>query len=414
MEHASHRGKLEDAMTRAVRVRGHLEAFFKTEAASGVVLLVAAVVALVLANSGASDAYHRLQTFPVRLSVHSLAFERSLAWWVNDGLMVLFFFVVGLEIRREMHAGELSEWRRAVVPTAAALGGMVVPAGLYLVFANRPESHAGWGVPMATDIAFAVGILALLGSRVPSGLRTLLLALAIIDDIGAILVIAFAYSSGIALVGVLVALGGFAVVLVMKRLGVRRKLAYVAPALVTWAGTYAAGVHPTIAGVALGLVTPVVAGTSPSDVDEAGTPTSPAEQLIHALHPWVAFGIMPLFALANAGVTLGGFHTDEISLGVAGGVLLGLVVGKPLGVALATALVLRLGLGELPSGLGRRHVAVAGIVAGIGFTMALFVAELAFGHGPLLDAAKLGVLVASALAGVATLVVGRLVLEPRD
>lgn len=400
-------------MNRAVRVRSQLEAFFKTEAASGVVLLVAAVVALVLANSGMSDAYHRLQTLPVRLSVHSLAFERSLAWWVNDGLMVLFFFVVGLEIRREMHAGELSEWRRAVVPTAAALGGMIVPAGLYLVFAGRPESHAGWGVPMATDIAFAVGVLALLGSRVPSGLRTLLLALAIIDDIGAILVIAFAYSSGISLTGVLVALGGFAVVLVMKRLGVRRKLAYLAPALVVWAGTYAAGVHPTIAGVALGLVTPVVPGSSPSDVDDAGTPTSPAEQLIHALHPWVAFGIMPLFALANAGVTLGGFHADEISLGVAAGVLVGLVVGKPLGVALATAIVLRLRLGELPAGLGRRHVVVVGIVAGIGFTMALFVAELAFSEGPLLDAAKLGVLVASALAGVATLVVGRLALESR-
>jgi len=400
-------------MTRAVRVRGHLEAFFKTEAASGVVLLIAAVVALVLANSGASGAYHRLQTLPVRLSVHSVAFERSLAWWVNDGLMVLFFFMVGLEIRREMHAGELSEWRRAVVPTAAALGGMVVPAGLYLVFAGRPESYSGWGVPMATDIAFAVGILALLGSRVPPGLRTLLLALAIIDDIGAILVIAFAYSAGISLTGVLVAFGGFAGVLVMKRLGVRRKLAYVAPALVTWAGTYAAGVHPTIAGVALGLVTPVVAGPSPSDVDDAGTPTSPAEQLIHMLHPWVAFGIMPLFALANAGVTLGGFHADEISLRVAAGVLLGLVVGKPLGVALATAIVLRLKLGVLPSGLGRRHVVVVGIVAGIGFTMALFVAELAFGSGALLDAAKLGVLLASALAGVVTLVVGRLALEPR-
>ena len=399
-------------MNRAVRVRGQLEAFFKTEAASGVVLLVAAVVALLLANSGASGVYHRLQTFPVRLSVHALAFERSLAWWVNDGLMVLFFFVVGLEIRREMHAGELSEWRRAVVPTAAALGGMIAPAGLYLVFAGRPESRAGWGVPMATDIAFAVGVLALLGSRVPSGLRTLLLALAIIDDIGAILVIAFAYSSGISLTGALVAVGGFSVVLLLKKFGVRRKLVYVAPALVTWAGTYAAGVHPTIAGVALGLVTPVVAGSSPSDVDDAGTPTSPADELIHALHPWVAFGIMPLFALANAGVTLGGFSADEMSLGVAAGVMVGLVVGKPLGVALATAVVLRLGIGTLPSGLTRRHVVLAGIVAGIGFTMALFVAELAFGHGVLLDAAKLGVLVASALSGVATLVVGRLALEP--
>jgi NhaA family Na+:H+ antiporter len=395
-------------MTAAARLRGHIESFLKTEAASGVVLLTAAVAALALANSGLAALYHRLWTFPLGLSFHDLAFERSLAWWVNDGLMVLFFFVVGLEIRREMHAGELSEWKRAVVPTAAALGGMVAPAGLYLACADRPESHQGWGVPMATDIAFAVGILGLLGSRVPPPLRMLLLALAIIDDIGAILVIAFVYSSGIALTGVIVALAGLGAVLLLRRLGVRRKLVYVVPALVTWGGTYAAGVHPTIAGVALGLITPVTIW--PSAAAEGET-TSPADQLIHALHPWVAFGIMPLFALANAGVTLAGFETSEVSRRVALGVVLGLVVGKPLGVALATAIVLRLRLGTLPAGFGRLHVVVVGIVAGVGFTMALFVAELAFQEGPLLDAAKLGVLAASALAGLLTLVVGRFVLR---
>ena len=397
-------------MSRAVRVRGSLEAFFKTEAAGGVVLLVAAVIALVLANSTLASDYHRLWTFPLGLSFHGFAFERSLSWWVNDGLMVLFFFVVGLEIRREMHAGELSEWRRATVPTAAALGGMIAPAGLYLVLAGRPESRHGWGVPMATDIAFAVGILALLGKRVPPGQRVLLLALAIIDDIGAILVIAFAYSSGISLVGVLVALAGLATVLVLKRLGVRAKSAYVLPALVMWGGTYAAGVHPTIAGVVLGMVTPVTTFGRARDAEGAMEQTSPSEWWIHALHPWVAYAIMPLFALANAGVTLGGFAADDVSYGIAGGVVLGLVVGKPLGVVLSTALVLRLGLGTLPAGLTRRHVVVVGIVAGIGFTMALFVAELAFSDGPLLDAAKLGVLVASAVAGLITLVVGRLFL----
>ena len=394
-------------MTAAARLRGQIEAFLKTEAASGVVLLVAAVAALGLANSGAAALYHRFWTFPLRLSFHDVAFERSLAWWVNDGLMVLFFFVVGLEIRREMHAGELSEWKRAAVPTAAALGGMVAPAGIYLACANRPESQHGWGVPMATDIAFAVGILALLGSRVPPAMRMLLLALAIIDDIGAILVIAFAYSSGIALSGVAVAVAGLAAVLLLRRFRVRTKLAYVAPALVTWGGTYAAGVHPTIAGVVLGLVTPVAVWPSAA---AAGETTSPADQLIHALHPWVAFAIMPFFALANAGVTLAGFEAGEALRGVVLGVVLGLVVGKPLGVALATALVLRLGLGTLPAGLGRLHVVVVGVVAGVGFTMALFVAELAFLEGPLLDAAKLGVLVASALAGVLTVGVGRFVL----
>jgi len=400
-------------MIAAARVRRHIEAFLKTEASSGIVLLAAAVVALVVANSPLGPEHARFWSSQLSLRLHGLAFERSLSWWVNDGLMVLFFFVVGLEIRREMHAGTLSDWRRAVVPAAAALGGMLVPAGLYLALAGGPESHSGWGVPMATDIAFAVGILALLGPRVPPALRMLLLALAIIDDIGAILVIAFAYSSGISLGGVLVAVGGFAVVLLLKRLGVRAKLVYVLPALVTWGGTYAAGVHPTIAGVALGLVTPVTVPAAASDGKAGPADISPGEELIHALHPWVAFGIMPLFAVANAGVVFGGFTADRVSLGVAGGVALGLVVGKPLGVALATALVLRLGLGELPAGLTRRHVVLAGIVAGVGFTMALFVAELAFANGALLDAAKLGVLVASAAAGVLTLVVGRLAL-PRE
>jgi NhaA family Na+:H+ antiporter len=401
-------------MIAAARVRRHIEAFLKTEASSGVVLLTAAVVALVVANSPFGAEHARFWASQVTVQFHGLAFGRPLSWWVNDGLMVLFFFVVGLEIRREMYSGTLSDWRRAVVPAAAALGGMMVPAGLYLFLAGGPESHSGWGVPMATDIAFAVGILALLGPRVPPALRMLLLALAIIDDIGAILVIAFAYSSGISLVGVLVALGGFAVVLLLKRLGVRAKLVYVLPALVTWAGTYAAGVHPTIAGVALGLVTPVTAPAAASEDEGAAPATSPGEELTHALHPWVAFGIMPLFALANAGVVFGGFTPDRASLGVAGGVLLGLVVGKPLGVTLATALVLRLGLGKLPAGLTRRHVVLAGIVAGVGFTMALFVAELAFADGALLDAAKLGVLVASAAAGVLTLVVGRLALPRAD
>jgi NhaA family Na+:H+ antiporter len=397
-------------MIAAARVRRHIEAFLKTEASSGIVLLVAAVVALVVANSPLGAEHVRFWASQVSLRFHGLVFERSLSWWVNDGLMVLFFFVVGLEIRREMHSGTLSDWRQAVLPAAAALGGMVVPAGLYLFLAGGPESHAGWGVPMATDIAFAVGILALLGPRVPPALRMLLLALAIIDDIGAILVIAFAYSSGISLVGGLVALGGFAVVLLLRRLGVRAKLVYVLPALVTWGGTYAAGVHPTIAGVALGLVTPITVPAETNDSEGGAAAISPGEELIHALHPWVAFGIMPLFALANAGVVFGGFTADRVSLGVAGGVVLGLVVGKPLGVALTTALVLRLGLGQLPAGLSRRHVVLAGIVAGVGFTMALFVAELAFPEGALLDAAKLGVLVASAAAGVLTLVVGRFAL----
>jgi NhaA family Na+:H+ antiporter len=395
----------------SARRRAQIKSFLKTEAASGVLLLFAAVIALALANSNLRSVYHRVWDLPIGTQTPGLDFERSLGWWINDGLMTLFFFMVGLEIRREIHSGELAQWRRAAVPVAAALGGLSLPALIYLLFAKGPAARAGWGVPMATDIAFAVGILALLGSRVPPAMRVLLLALAIIDDIGAILVIAVFYSSGLSLVGCLVAVGALGVVLILQRLRVEAKPAYVLPALALWGGVYAMGVHPTIAGVVLGLVTPVTPLSRQGEHDP-GAHASPAGQLIHALHPWVAFGIMPLFAFANAGVSLGGLAPDAVSQGVVTGVVVGLVLGKPIGIAMATWLTVRLGVGELPSGLGPIHVAVVGLVAGIGFTMALFVAELAFAQGPLLEAAKLGVLIASALAGLLTMAIGRLVLRP--
>jgi NhaA family Na+:H+ antiporter len=365
--------------------------------------------------------------------------ERSLEWVINDGLMVIFFFVVGMEIRREIAHGELSSWRRAAVPAGAALGGMLAPAAIYLCVAGGAETRSGWGVPMATDIAFAVGILTLLGDRVPASLRVQLLALAVIDDLGAILVIALFYSSGMVPSGLLVALAGLAGIFVMQRLGVRSKLAYVLPGVVTWAGVYASGVHPTIAGVLIGFATPVRAWFGPerfvSDVRSkleqlaAETPSevsshalaevlrqvefarrealSPADSLVHTLHPWVAFGIMPVFALANAGVSLAGAPLAGPTWSVAAGVALGLLVGKPLGVLVAIGLMIKLRIGTLPAGLTLRHLLVLGLVAGVGFTMALFVAQLAFAEQSLLDAAKLGVLSASGLAGVVALVTGR-------
>jgi NhaA family Na+:H+ antiporter len=379
---------------------------------------------------------------PLGLRVGDLRFERSLVWVVNDGLMVIFFFVVGLEIRREIHCGELSQWRRAAMPAAAAMGGMMAPAALYLVFAGSAATRAGWGVPMATDIAFAVGILTLLGRRVPAALRVLLLAVAVIDDLGAIIVIALFYSSGVAVSGLLVALAGCAVVLVMQRIGVRAKFAYVLPALVTWGGTYAAGIHPTIAGVIVGLLTPVRAWLGPqgfvagvrkeverlkpsasgsiSSDQLAGSlrhvgvarreALSPAESLIASLHPWVAFVIMPVFALANAGVVVKVGSLDAASFHVITGVAVGLVLGKPLGVLLGCWLALKTGVGSLPLGVTFRHLTVLGVVAGVGFTMALFIAELAFVDADLLAAAKLGVLAASLGAGVVALVLGRLTL----
>jgi Na+:H+ antiporter, NhaA family len=253
-----------EPLLRFARLAGRpLERFLRIEAASGILLLVAAAVALLWANSPWAESYVHLWHTPVGVRFGNFTFERTLEWFVNDGLMVIFFFVVGMEIRREIHHGELSEWRRAALPAAAALGGMIAPACLYLVFAGASSTRSGWGVPMATDIAFAVGILTLLGKRVPAALRVLLLALAVIDDLGAIVVIAIFYSSGISLTGLLVAAAGFGGVFAMQRIGVRAKLAYVVPAVVAWAGIYAAGVHPTIAGVIVGLVTPVRAWLGP-------------------------------------------------------------------------------------------------------------------------------------------------------
>lgn len=421
-----------------------LERFLRIEAASGILLLVAAAVALGWANSPWAESYLHLWHAPVGLRVGGFAIERSVEWIVNDGLMVIFFFVVGLEIRREIDHGELSELRRASLPLAAALGGMIVPALVYLAFAGASATRSGWGVPMATDIAFAVGILTLLGSRVPPALRVLLLALAVIDDLGAIVVIAIFYSDGISWAGLGIAGAGIAIIFAMQRLGVRAKAAYVVPGVVIWAGVAMAGVHPTIAGVIIGLITPVRAWLGPTgflddmrkelDQLERSRPEalsqhelaqtlrhvavarreamSPAESLIELLHPWVAFGIMPLFALANAGVVLTGVAFDESSWRVLGGAAIGLVVGKPIGVLLASALMLRLGFAALPSGLSKRHLVVLGAVAGVGFTMSLFIAQLAFVDPLLLGPAKLGVLCASGVASVLALILGRVLLPP--
>jgi NhaA family Na+:H+ antiporter len=416
-----------------------LERFLQIQAASGIVLLVAAAIALLWANSPWGASYAHLWHTPIGLRVGDFAFERPLEWFVNDGLMVIFFFVVGLEIRRELAHGELSEVKRALLPAGAALGGMLAPALIYLMCAGGAATRSGWGVPTATDIAFAVGVLALLGKRVPPALRVLLLTLAVIDDLGAIIVIGVFYSSGIALSGLGVALAGVATIFLMQRLGVRSRVAYLAPGVVVWAGVAASGVHPTIAGVIVGLVTPVQAWLGPGGFLvsmqrelEALTATphdghelaerlkhialvrreaqSPAEGLIEALHPWVAFGIMPLFALANAGVVVSGFDLTPEATRASVGVVLGLVIGKPLGVLVACAVLLKLRVASLPAGLSWRHLGVLGAVAGIGFTMALFVAQLAFSDAALLAAAKLGILCATALASILGLALGRALL----
>lgn len=409
-----------------------LERFLHIEAASGIILLVAAALALIWANSPWAQSYTNFWQIPIGVSIGSFSFQRSLEWFINNGLMVIFFFLVGLEIRREIHNGELSEWRRATLPIAAALGGMLVPAGLYLIFAGHSATRSGWGVPMATDIAFAIGVITLLGKRVPAALRVLLLAIAVIDDLGAIIVIALFYSTGISISGIILAAAGLVGIFIMQRIGVRAKTAYIVPSVITWAGIYQAGVHPTIAGVIVGLITPVKAwygvpgfllsiknsfnkieeslGSKISAHDLSHSlrqvqiasreAISPADSLIESLHSWVAFVIMPLFALANAGVSLSGVTFTPDATRVAFAVSLGLIFGKPMGILLFSWVALRVRIASLPRGITVRHLLVLGVVAGIGFTMALFVGQLAFNSPDLLAAAKLGILIASGIAAV--------------
>lgn len=380
-----------------------LERFLAVEAAGGILLLLAAAVALAWANSAWAGSYHELLHTPVVLGVGDQVVRPSLHFVINDVLMSVFFLVVGLEIRRELHAGELSDLRRAALPAFAAIGGMLAPAALYALVAPGGDAARGWGVPMATDIAFAVGVLALLGRRVPPALRVLLLALAIIDDIGAILVIAVFYSGALDLGGLAIAAGGMVGFGALRALGVRAAWAYLLPGVVLWAGVLQAGVHPTIAGVITGL-------SIPAQAWEGREELSPGERLEHALHPWVAYLVMPVFALANAGVALDGLDLAAAP-GVALGVGVGLVVGKLVGVLAACALAVRLQVAALPRGVTWRGVLVVGLVAGIGFTMALFVAQLAFADAPALHGmAKLGVLGGSAVAATLALVLGRLLL----
>ena len=423
----------------ALKLSRPVEKFLHVTAASGILLLVMAVIALVWANSPWASTYEHLLHTSISLGFGEHVFTRTVHFWINEILMVVFFFVVGLEVRRELFEGELSTLRRAALPVAAAFGGMLVPAAIYISLNAESPSVSGWGVPMATDIAFAVGVLALLGRRVPVSLRVLLLALAIIDDIGAILIIALFYSNGVAVSGLAIVALGVVTVVVMQRFGLRNPFIYVAPGIMVWSGMLHAGIHPTIAGVILGLLTPVrawfghdgfLAETENSleslrkKVASEKDPRkllpelartnvarreaiSPVIRIEAALHPWVAFGIMPLFALANAGVALGGLGEGlSESMDVMLGVGLGLVVGKPLGVVAFSWLAVRLGLASLPRGVSWSGVLVVGCVAGIGFTMALFIGALAFSDTSTLAVAKLTVLAASMVAGAVGLVVG--------
>ena len=374
--------------TRRRRARA-LREFLDTEVAGAVVLLVAVVVALVWANSSLSSSYSDLWHTELSVSV-GWGLDMSLHQVVNDGLMTVFFFVVGLEIKRELVDGELSDPRTAAVPVAAAIGGMVVPALLFVAINASTGTTRGWGIPMATDIAFALGVLAVAGSRLASGAKLFLLTSAVVDDIGAIVVIAVVYSTSIstgALLGAAVVIG---MVLLARATGVQSLVVYVLLGVLLWDAMFESGVHATIAGVVLGLITP------------ARGPDSVAERLEHRLHPLSSFVIVPLFALANAGVRLDvGSLSEPAPRAVALGVVVGLVIGKTVGISAATAIAVKTRIGRLPDGVGAGEVIGMAMVAGIGFTVSLFVTELAFDDPAIRDAAKTAVLVASVVAAVA-------------
>jgi NhaA family Na+:H+ antiporter len=400
-----------------------LDRFLKVEAAGGVLLLAAAVAALVWANAPWSGSYEQLWRTVVSIEAGPLRISEDLGHWVNDGLMALFFFVVGMEIKQELVAGQLADRRSAALPVVAALGGMVVPAVLFWVInVGGPGAH-GWGIPMATDIAFALGVLMLLGDRVPGSLKVLLLGLAIADDIGAIVVIALFYADEVELRWLLAAAAGLVAVAVMRRVRVWYLPVYAVLGAFVWVCTLQSGVHATIAGVALGLLTPArpllddrasdaIASRLSDDEDVTAAEVreigfhlresvSVAERLGGALHPWTTCVVLPVFALANAGIALsGGTLRDAASSRVTLGVVVGLVVGKAVGISAFAWAAVRLRLARLPDDVSWGHLVGMAALAGVGFTVSLFVAALAYGDPALQDQAKIGVLAASVLAAV--------------
>lgn len=413
-----------------VRESRSVREFLATETGGAGLLLAATLFALIWANSWWSESYFELWHTKLAISLGGVgAIDLDLQHWVNDGLMAWFFYIVGLEIRRELSLGELRDRRAAAVPAIAALAGMVGPALVYTAFNAGGPGANGWGIVMATDIAFVLGTLALLGSRVPPGVRVFLLTLAIVDDVGAIAVIAIFYAKGFSLGWFLAALGILAAILVLKRFGpVWRGPAYFVAGVILWFATLQSGVHPTIAGVVMGFLTAVHppqradveraasltrlfrrdpdSGTGRAAVLEIGAAVSANERFQHAIHPWTSYLVIPIFAIANAGVPLGdGRIAAALGSAVTLGVIAGLVLGKAIGITAATLTAVRLRVGPLPTGVGRGHVGGAATLAGIGFTVSLFVADLAFEDQVLRDQAKIGVLVASVIAAVVGLAI---------
>ena len=386
------------------RISG-VKAFFEHEAAGGIVLLAAALLGLILQNSAASELYESLLETHVPIGLAPFALDKSLLHWINDGLMAIFFFLVGLEIKRELVIGELSTAKQASLPVIAALGGMIVPALIYVAI-NWGDAVAlrGWAIPAATDIAFAVGVLALLGPRIPAPLKIFLLALAIIDDLGAILIIAFFYTAQLSLLALALAGVGIAALALLNHRGVTAIWPYVLIGLFIWLCVMESGVHATLAGVATALAVPMAPAPGHSE--------STLERLELALGPWVRFGVLPLFALANAGVSLAGITLAHVVSAIPMGIMLGLLIGKPVGIFAFSLAAIRLRLASKPEGATWPQIFGVAILGGIGFTMSLFIGMLAFTDATRAAEIRIGVLLGSLAAALAGYLVLRAVTRP--
>ena len=393
-----------------------MQRFLHLEASGGILLIGAALVALVMANSPLEEFYDHFRELPVQVQVGDFGIAKPLLLWINDGLMAIFFLLVSLEIKREAMSGQLSSRAQVMLPVVCAFGGVLVPALIYAGFnSGDPESMRGWAIPTATDIAFALGVLTLLGSRVPLGMKVLLSTIAVVDDLVAIAIIAVFYSHGLSLGALAWAGLALAVMLVLNRRGVTALTPYLLLGAFLWICVLKSGVHATLAGVATGLLIP---HARRRDFDGDGiaddSEQTPLEELEHALHPWVAYLILPLFALANAGLALGDFTGDDLASAVPLGIAAGLVLGKPVGIVGAALLARAFGIARFPEGMDGKAIVGVGLLCGIGFTMSLFIAGLAFsGEGPLFAGSVLGVLVASTVSAIVGFAWLRVVLPAR-
>jgi NhaA family Na+:H+ antiporter len=387
-----------------------IKEFFKSDSSVGIVLIVVTIAALILKNSPLSEAYNGFLRTPVEIRFGALQIAKPLLLWINDGLMAVFFLLVGLDVKRELLRGSLSSWSQASLPVIAAIGGMIVPALVYIGFnRHEPSGLHGWAIPTATDIAFALGILSLLGNRVPPALKIFLLALAIMDDLGAIVIIALFYTADLSLLSIAVASVTLVALIILNRSGVTRRAAYVLLGAVLWVSVLKSGVHATLAGVALAFMIPF------ESVHEDGSVHSLAAELEHDLLPWVSFMILPLFAFVNAGIDLRGISLSQLTAPVPMGIMLGLFIGKQAGVFLFSWLAVRLKLARLPPGCSWSQFYGIALMTGIGFTMSLFIDSLAFEDDTVYQYAdKLAVLAGSLLSGVAGYLVLRFCRSDRE